>query len=151
MLGKVAGAVFLIFLLLGAFRDPILDGIKDWRTDGGTTTQSELATTAAGITSANVTLDKDLYQALTSQVTEISSTDGTDTPVATAYDEDTLQLTIGGLDDDATRTLTIIYYGETDNDAMRIIGPWLAFFLIGSLTVLIIWSVFEGKKRRRSY
>jgi hypothetical protein len=147
MVGKAFLAVITIFLLLGAFSTPIINGVKNWRTDGGGTTQTELVATAAAVTSANVTLDKDLYQAITSSITSITSTDGADTPVAIAYDEDTKVLNIGGLNDDANRTLTIIFDGETDDSVMRVLGPFLAVLIIGSLVGVIIWGVFEKKKR----
>jgi hypothetical protein len=148
MAGKALVAIIAIFLLLGAFATPILNGIKNWRTDGGGTTQTELITTAAAQTSANVTLDKDLYQAITSSVTSITSTDGTDTPVATAYDEDTLALTIAGLNDDASRTLTIVYDGETDDNVMRVIGPFLGVLVIGGLVGVMLWDTFQSRKKR---
>ena len=59
-MGKIAIGVLTVFLILGVFREPILDGIKGWRTND--TNQSESVATAAGVTSANVTLDYDLYR-----------------------------------------------------------------------------------------
>lgn len=147
MVGKVFVAVVSIFLLLGAFSTQILNGIKTWRTDG-LSTQSTVVTVGAGVTAANVTLAKDLYQANIVNVSSITSTDGTDAPAATLYTESTLALQVEGLNDDATRTLTISYYGETDSDVMRAIGPFLGLLIIGGSAALIIWSVFEGKKRR---
>lgn len=147
MVGKVFLTIIAIFLLLGAFSTQILSGIKNWRTDG-LSTQSTVVTVGAGITAANVTLAKDLYQANIVNVVSITSTDGTDAPAATLYTESTLGLQIAGLNDDATRTLTIAYYGETDSDVMRVIGPFLGVLIIGGSAALIIWSVFEGKKRR---
>lgn len=139
-----------IFLLLGAFAVPILNGIKTWRTDGEAT-QTASVTTAAGATSANVTLAKDLYQANITNVSSVTSSEGTDVPAVSAYDETTKKLEIAGLDDDLTRTLTIVYYGETDQEIMRIIGPFLGILIIGGLVVLLLWDTFTGKKRRGSW
>ena len=147
MVGKVFVGILSIFLLLGAFSTPILDGIKNWRTDG-LTTQTTVVVTAPGVTTANVTLARDLYQALVTNVDSITSTDGTDAPAASSYTEATLVLLVSGLNDDASRTLTINYYGETDNDVMRVIGPFLGVGVIGILAVGMIWAVFEGKKRK---
>lgn len=151
MIVKALAAIVVIFLLLGPFRDPIIDGIKSWRTDGGGTTQTELVATAAGVTSANVTLDKDLFQAITSSVTSITSTDGTDTPVAVTYTEATKLLNIGGLNDDASRTLTLVYDGETDDDVMRVLGPFLAAIIFLFIIGAVAWDVVKKKNRRRSY
>jgi hypothetical protein len=147
MVAKAAGAILGIFLLLGAFSSPILDGIKTWRTDG-LATQTTVAATAAGVTSANVTLAKDLYQANIVNVDSLTSTDGADAPAVTSYTEATKVLLISGLNDDSSRTFTISYYGETDSDVMRIVGPFVGVLLIGGLAALMIWSVFEGKKKR---
>jgi hypothetical protein len=144
---KAAGAILGIFLLLGAFSTPILDGIKTWRTDG-LSTQTTVVATAPGATTANVTLAKDLYQANVVNIHSITSTDGADAAAATSYTEATLVLLVSGLNDDSSRTLTIQYYGETDSDVLRIIGPFLGVLVIGGLTILMIWSIFEGKKRR---
>lgn len=150
MVGKVFTVVIAIFLLLGAFGAEILNGIKTWRTDG-LATQSIVVATAVGVTTANITLAKDLYQANITNVDSITSTEGTDAAAATSYDEATLALTIAGLAANTSRTLTISYYGETDQQVMRTIGPFLGVFIIGGLAVLLIWSVFEGKKRGRSW
>ena len=144
---KAAGAILGIFLLLGAFSTPILDGIKTWRTDG-LSTQTTVVATGAGVTTANITLAKDLYQANIVNVDSVTSTDGADAPAVTSYTEATLALLISGLNDDSSRTLTIGYYGETDSDVLRIIGPFLGVMIIGGLCVLMIWSIFEGKRRR---
>ncbi len=146
MIGKAFVAVIAIFLLLGAFSTPILDGIKTWRTDG-LSTQTAVVATAAGVTTANITLAKDLYQANVVNVSSITSSDGTDVPAATSYTEDTLVLLVSGLNDDASRTLTLSYYGETDSDVMRVIGPFAAVLIIGGLIALIIWEVVSHKKR----
>ncbi len=147
MVGKAFIGIIAIFLLLGAFSTAILDGIKTWRTDG-LSTQTAVVATGAGVTTANITLAKDLYQANITNVDSITSTEGTDAAAATSYDEDTLALTIAGLAANTSRTLTISYYGETDQQVMRTIGPFLGVLIIGGLAALVIWGIFEGKKRR---
>jgi hypothetical protein len=146
MVGKVFGVIIGIFLLLGAFSTPILDGIKTWRTDG-LTSQNFVVATAAGVTSANVTLSKDLYQANVVNVSSVTSDDVLDAPAATTYTEATLVLLVAGLDDDNSRTLTVSYYGETDSDVMRVLGPFLGVLIIGGLAGIMIWSVFEKRRR----
>jgi hypothetical protein len=141
-MGKILIGVLAIFLLLGAFASPILDGIKGWRTEN--TTQNAIVVTGAGITTSNVTLLKDLYQDETTEVIAVTS-NITETPVATSYDEDTNNLLISALTAAETRTLTINYYGEPDNAIMKAIGPFLAVLIIGGLIFLIIWGMRKNR------
>lgn len=140
-IGGVIIAIIAIFLLLGPFRQPIVDGIKGWRAND--TEEDFAVTTAAAQTTANVTLSYDLYQAATAEVIEITSTDGTDTPVSSTYTEATKKLLIAGLNDDASRTLTVEYWAETDDDTMRIIGPFVGFLIFGGIIFGIVWSVWK--------
>ena len=147
-IGSIVIAIFAVFLLLGYFATPILNGIKGWRT-GGTTTQTMTVATAGGVTSANVTLSKDLYQSLVTNIISITSSDGTDTPATGTYTEATKVLEITGLEASTSRTLTLSYYGETDDSVMRIIGPFLGFLIIGGLVVLLIMGVTHKGGGRR--
>jgi hypothetical protein len=143
-MGKI-GSVFLgviaLFLLIGPFSTPIIDGIKHWRTNN--TTQAEVIATEAAQTTANVTLDYDLYQAATAEVITITSTLETDTPAATAYVEATKVLTVSGLDDSNSRTISINYYAETDDDVMRVLGPFLVILIFGGLAFAILYHVWK--------
>jgi len=141
--GKVFIAILAVFLLLGAFASPIREGIEGWRTDDTTEAFSPV-TTAAGVTSANVTLAADLFQDSTSKVVSVSS-NTTETPVATSYDAATNYLLISALDADTTRTLTINYYADVDDTVMAAIGPFLTFLIFGGLLVAIGFGV---KSRR---
>ena len=145
-IGAIALGIFTIFMLLGPFREPIIDGIKGWRTND--TLQSESVATGVGQTTANVTLDYDLYQAVTAEVQSISSNITGETPVASAYTEATKVLLVSGLDASATRTLGIQYYAETEDTTMRVLGPFLAGIGFLILVGLIIWGMFGGKRRR---
>jgi hypothetical protein len=144
-LGNAVLGIFAIFLLIGVFATPIINGIKTWRTDG-LNSQDAIVATAGGVTTANITLTKDLYQANIVNLDDITSTDGDDTPVGTDYDEDTLVLAVAGLEASTSRTLTISYYGETDQSVMRVIGPFLGFLIIGGLLTAIAWGMFHNKK-----
>jgi hypothetical protein len=125
--------VFILFLLLGVFRQEILDGIKGWRTND--TNETVLATTGEG-TTANVTLSYDLFQAQLAEIIGMTSNNGTDTPVATAYVEATKVLTVGGLVPSVTRSLAIHYTAETTDATMRIIGPFLVILIFGGIGYL---------------
>ncbi len=143
-MGGVFLAILSIFLLFGAFSGEITDGIKTWRTND--TTESFVVAVGAAVTTANVTLSYDLFQDATAEVQSITSTDGTDTPVATSYVSASKKLLISGLNDDASRTLTVKYYAETDSTVMRTLGPFLTILIMGGLAFLAIWGSF-GQKR----
>ncbi len=85
---------------------PVTQGIYDFRTD---IREAEYSiTVGAGITTADVVLSKELYDEDTDPIT-FASTLNTDSPVTGAYVAATRTLTINGLDDDATRTMTVSY------------------------------------------
>lgn len=137
-MGKIIGGILAIFLLLAAFTSPIIDGIKTWRTDGDTRTDTYQVTTGAGVTGANVTLSYDLYLAALAEVDSFSSNETGDTPVAATYTEATKVLEVTGLEASKIRTLIVSYYGESSNPVMQAIGGFLAVLIIGGLVVLII-------------
>lgn len=144
MMGKVLIGILALFLLFGAFASPILDGIKGWRTED--TTQNFIVTTAGGVTTANVTLTKNLYNDDVSEVIALTSTDGTEAPVATSYDDTTQNILVSALNAGVTRTLTVEYYGLPDNDVMDAIGPFLGFLVIGGLSLAAVWGIWKNKK-----
>lgn len=144
-IGKVFIAILAIFLLLGAFRTSIADGIKGWRTE--TQIQTASLTTGAGETSGNVTLTGDLFQDDTAEVTTISSNETLDSAVASSYDTTTNKLLVAGLASDKTRSLTITYSAESENDVMRVIGPFLGFLIFGGFLAAIIIGIFKKGKR----
>jgi len=146
MIGKVVVGILAIFLLLGAFSSPIIDGIKGWRTND--TTQDFVVDTAVGVKTANVTLAYELYQAAVPEVISITSTLGTDNASATKYTEATQVLLVDGLSADNTRTLTVNYYAETDDSVMRVLGPFLGVLIIGGCVAFILWGMLHGRGRR---
>jgi anti-sigma-K factor RskA len=143
-MSKILMAILALFLLFGAFAVPITDGIKGWRTDD--TTQAFVVVTAAGATTANVTLTSDLYQDKASEVISISSNE-TEAPVATSYDSATNHLLVSALNAATTRTLTVEYYADTDSTVMNAIGPFLAVLIIGGLALATVYGVWKAKHR----
>jgi len=144
MIGKVFVVILAVFLLLGAFRTSIADGIKGWRTE--TQVQAASVTTAAAVTSANVTLTADLFQDDTAEVTGITSNVTMDAPVASTYVSATKVLLVGGLTAGADHTLTITYIAESENDVMRAVGPFLGIMVFGGLLVAIFYGAFHKKR-----
>ena len=145
MIYKVFIGILAIFLLLGAFSGAILDGIKGWRTED--TTQSYVVATGAGVTTANVTLSLELYNDEVTEVISVTSNE-TETPIASSYDDATQKLLIAALNANDSRTLTVNYYGLPDDDVMNAIGPFLAFIVIGGLVFAIVYGVWKGRKGR---
>lgn len=89
----------------------ILDAAHDIRVDDATD-QFVNITTGVGETNATVTLTDPLYEAKTYWVGNITSTEGTDVPVAGTYVSATQNLTVTGLAASKTRTLTVPYSAD---------------------------------------
>lgn len=89
----------------------ILEGTHDIRVDDATGQFAGVAT-GVGVTTATVTLTDPLYDADTYWVSNIGSTEGTDTPTASSYASATQNLTVGGLAENKTRTLTVAYSAD---------------------------------------
>jgi len=85
---------------------PVSDGIYDFRTD--VREDSFSVTTGVGETTADVVLVKELYDDDISTVTALSD-NTTDTPTADAYNTGTRALTVGGLQAETSRGLTVSY------------------------------------------
>ena len=137
-MGRVLFIILAIFLLLGAFSDPILDGIKGWRTED--TTESYSVETGAGQTTANVTLTSDLFQDDISEVIAITSNITGESPIASTYTAATNVLLVGALNASATHTLSVNYAADTDNTVMLAVGPFLGILIIGGLIVAIFFK-----------
>jgi len=142
-MGKVFVAILAVFLLLGAFATPINDGIKGWRTVD--TTENYAVTTAAGVTTANVTLTSELYRDNITEVISVSSNESGETPVATSYAEATDYVLISALDASQTRTLTVNYYADSDSPVMIAAGPFLGILIFGGL----LFGIFMGARKGR--
>jgi len=141
MAGKIFIAILAIFLLLGAMRTPIIDGIKGWRVEEQT--QGAVVTTGVGVTTGNVTLTAELFQDDTAEVTAISSNVSGDSPVASSYETATRVLTIAGLTSSAVHSLSIEYYAESENAVMQVAGPFLGIMIFGGFIVAILYGVFK--------
>jgi hypothetical protein len=145
MAGKILLGILALMLLFGVFFNPIMDGLTDWRTKS--VEEDILVTTGGGVTSLNITLSYDLFQAKTAELHSIvSSNTAVDTPVGIAYWEDDRHLTVGGLAASLTRILTVDYRAESDLEAMRIAGPFLGAIVILIIIVMIIKSMSKGRR-----
>lgn len=143
MIGKVLLVILGVFLLLGAFASPINTGIKGMRTED--TTENSVVTTGAAATTANVTLASDLFRDNVAEVITITSNRTGESPVATSYTAASNKLLVSALDAGQTRTLTINYYAETDNTAMRAIGPFLGILVFGACLYALAGNLFRKR------
>ena len=99
----VLGACVLLLLFPG-----VLGAVQDFRSEEYTEAHGAV-TTAAAVTSANITLTQDLFGGRTSEVVSVTSSNTTDVPLVTTYTAASDRLLVTGLGADASRTLTIIY------------------------------------------
>ena len=113
---------------------PVTDGVYDFKTD---VREDRLpATTAAAITSANVTLQKSVYDDDATTISVFSSL-SSDVPVLSSYHAPTHSANVTGLAASSTRTLTVSY----DVDAINMAG--LSTFLdLLSFIWIILWIAF---------
>lgn len=144
-MGRVIVAIFAVILLLG-FAGPISNGIHDWRIDEVTQTFS--VATEAGGTSGSVVLSRDLFKDLVSEVESVTSNYEGDTPAPGTYTAATDTLTVTGLTESQSRTLTVVYNSEKDDEIMQILGPFLTILIFGCIIGAIFYYVWKGKKRR---
>lgn len=124
----VLSAIVLIFFLAAS-----LTAINDFRTEDRT--EYHDTTTAAGTTSANVTLAQDLYDDATRHVTSITSNETADAPIAFTYTAATNVLLVTGLDDSNTSRLTVVY----EIDALE--GYYAATQGTSALPVLLLLGI----------
>ena len=143
----VAKGLFSAVLFLFGLASFYLSGIDDMRTDD--INQNEIVTTGAGQSTANVTLDRDLYLDEITHVTAIPSNITGEVPLPTNYTESSNLLEISSLNTDTTRALTISYAADVQDEWMVMIGPFLALLLFGGLIFAIIkGGFFSGRGRR---
>jgi hypothetical protein len=128
----------IVLLLPFAF-----DGLKDARQIDYTQTAPAVVT--AAVTTGNVTLVKELFLDDVVNVVEITSSNTTDVPVAATYNSGTRALTVGGLLDNATRTLYIDYgYARFDSGSDTLFGL-LPLFLMFGLAYDVFRQLFSGR------
>ncbi len=131
-----AGMVFGFLIIMVAFilLPTLLNAFDAWDYTESTTTSA--ITTDAGETSGNVTLGYDLYNANLDNVIDISSSSSSDTPAPASYNEVSQILTIDGLAEDTTRSVTIEYRTARDDDFLSSISTIMPFLIVVFLIIL---------------
>ena len=112
-----------------------------------------LSSTTAGVTTDDVTLTEPLYDDDVTNVTSITSDNGSDAPTADSYATATRVLTVGGLEATGTRSLTILYEadatdGYTGLGSMVKFGPLIIFMGIILAAVGSLWSGVQSMRSR---
>lgn len=115
--------VALVFLMLGG----IMSGIEAFR--GETYSEPHNVTTDESTESTNIVLALPVLDATVANIT-VSSSDTDDAPVPFAYATATRQVTVNGLAVSTTRTLTIEYQIQRQEDAADVGAKFLPAFLI---------------------
>jgi len=143
MLGRVALGV-IVLILMFAFAPAINKGITGLRVDEIVNVVSAPTT---GDTFADVTLTREVFGDNLANIDSVTSTVGTDVPLAATYVFTTTSvLTVDGLTaSTAVRDLTITYKSEKTDPFEGAIGPFLAFLIFGGIIAGIIWSIWKGK------
>jgi len=143
--------IFYAFLIVVVsailFMLPVTEAIYDYRTDLRTDTFS--TTTAAAVTSANVTLLTGLYDSDISTI-DIDSDDSTDDPLANTYNATSRVLNVTGLTAATTRTLDITYDIDAleGSDAIGKIAdivPFVWMILIIAFPPAALFAIFTGR------
>lgn len=124
-----AGVVFGIILILLAFiiSPFMLDAFDAWRYTEATTISS---LTTGGETTGDITLGHDLYSENLDSVQSISSTNDSDTPAPISYVESTLVLEVGGLEESATRTLTVTYLTDREDNYLPTLATTFPILIV---------------------
>ena len=142
--------IFYAFLVIVAatllFMLPITTMVYDFRTDIREDTFT--VTTAAGVTSANVTLLKTIYDNDTATISYLSSKP--EVPVFTSYNTTSRQLLTGNLTALTTRTLYVSYdtdalTGYTALDTLLDRVPFIWLLIIIAFPVAALGSMFVGR------
>lgn len=143
---RVMYSFIFIFVAASLFLLPVSRGIYDFKTDVREDTVT--ITTAAGVTSANFTLIKSVYDDDTSTIS-VTSNLSTDFPVFSSYNTTTRLLAFTGLTANASRLITAEYDIDALSDSPAIetfanLIPflWIAFIvvLIGAGIAVLIWG-----------
>ncbi len=137
--------IFAVLLLIIA-TPYVFEAIDDGLSQTYSYSASGVAT-GAGVYSANVTLPQALYNSSVVYVNSISSNTSSDAPSAASYNSVSKVLTVSGLDEALTHTLTISYQiSSTIMNAGQLafwtLMRWFWIFVIVGATVGAIYAFF---------
>lgn len=143
------GVIVIIFLIIAiTFLPDLTDATHEMITDFDT--MSGDITTGAGETSGDVTLPQPLYNDETQYVSTITSSHDPDNPVASSYAAASNALTVGGLAESQTRTVTVTYAYDATGDFVGLKSggrmlPTLILLMVIALAGAGIWRMFSNR------
>lgn len=119
--------------------------------DGITSDISEshsAVSTAAAVTTANVTLGQTLYNGVTTSVQSVSSNISGDSPTAYSYNTVSKVLLVSGLAASSNRTLTVNYWIESNTlptgfGAFLVLLRWFFVLAITGTIIGAIYAFFD--------
>lgn len=126
-MGK-GGIVFGFILMVVSWMlfPSLLTAFDKW---GYTEVSTIAAITTEGNTTGSITLGHALLDDNLDNVVLITSSNTSDTPAPDTYTSISKSLTIAGLEEDATRSVTVDYKTERDDDLLGTIQPFMPFFI----------------------
>lgn len=141
---KIFYSFLIIALAAILFLLPVPDGIRDFVSDLSTDT-FESTVTAVGVTNATVTLTDPIYDDNRNFAT-VTSSNTTDVPVISAYNSTSQNLTVIGLVEDATRTLTVEYsvfniYGGDAVEEFTSLMPFIWIIICFAFPIVALVAV----------
>lgn len=133
------GATLLILLMVST-----MGGVTSFRS----TAQTQLYnnTTAAGVTSANLTLPLGVLDDSLSGIPSVSSNLTGDAPLASSYISTSKVLNVSGLLESATRQLTVIYRypALTNYSGVDIVAKWWPLFLSLAIIAVVVAAIVNA-------
>lgn len=144
----VFGAMLLILIM------PLLFvSIQDARTDTYTQQFGDIST-AANVTTANLTLATEVWEDAVSSITGITSSISTETASADAYNTSGRLLTVGGLASAASRNLTVeyLYQASTVSDLQTTeylftVVIWFMVLVVLGLLFAAVYHAYQTARR----
>lgn len=144
---KVILSIVALILLLILAGTVLPDVVDDTASDAYS--ENYDVTTGVGETSTTETLTYEHYYGDLREL-DATSDNGNDSPTVMAYDEDTYEVTVSGLEASASRILTIDYYREGNQQFTGFSGflrllPFI--FIIGGI-VACLWGLYSSFRGR---
>ncbi len=137
------GACMIIILMAA-----VIEGIQDFRSEDYEEAHASVAT-AAGVTSANITLTNDLFGDRIQEVNSVASSLATDVPLVISYTASSNYLLVSGLTASGNRTITVDYKtGRLDDFFAADIAArsWMMFLVLGIIGVVAA-AVYQATRR----
>lgn len=145
---RVVSAFIVLLAVIILFLLPITQAIYDFQTDQRQDTFN-LVSTAAGVTTADVTILQALYDNDTATF-EFSSNTSADVPIYSSYNSTNRSLTVAGLAGNTTRTLYVTYdvdalSGQVAIDAIMDRTPYFWYLALLCFIPAALLAIFTNR------